>query len=573
MNRESICRTLQVAGHDAALTGGGSRLEVVLEVGGGRIKLVHDFPAILLRIPKFYLESGHGLGKLAHVLSDGHGDGGEVCVGDVASTSVNIDLPELVYRETVEEHLRLLRRLIEDPAYNQAEQLREFEAHWRILCRAERGGSNELFVAWAGKETEGLQVRPPHTDTGLDLRTRPIALADSLASDRRLMSVCRSAGWAKRPTVGKAAAVRLRDLEPAPPTLDGLLPWYFSTVAQVGEADARVLRRLHKKKGGEYWLIFSAPIPEGETMFAINWRARAPGRLPMSVAAAEGWTATPYRVRSLSQEALVPRGGGSLDLREKSVLLVGCGSVGSELALRLTSAGVGKLALSDPDALSEENLYRHALSAKHIGRLKSAALADEIALKHPWAETMPCRERLEELRDPDVLRSFDLVVIAIGAPTVERVFAGFCRDRQVGVPVLNCWLEGYGIGGHAILALPGMRGCWHCAYVDPKTLARGLASNLNFVAPDQVVMRNQGGCGAQFLPYSGIAASYTASVAADLAVRFLVGEVATSSKVSWKGSDVAAERASLELTRRYRHFPESLQILPLHDENCDVCER
>ena len=40
-----------------------------------------------------------------------------------------------------------------------------------------------------------------------------------------------------------------------------------------------------------------------------------------------------------------------------------------------------------------------------------------------------------------------LVVIAIGSPTVERVFAEYCRQEDVGVPVINCWLEGYGIGG------------------------------------------------------------------------------------------------------------------------------
>ena len=60
--------------------------------------------------------------------------------------------------------------------------------------------------------------------------------------------------------------------------------------------------------------------------------------------------------------SLIPRGGGSMDLTDKSVLLVGCGSVGSEVALRLTSAGVGRLTVSDPDRLSEENLYRHTLS-------------------------------------------------------------------------------------------------------------------------------------------------------------------------------------------------------------------
>ena len=268
---------------------------------------------------------------------------------------------------------------------------------------------------------------------------------------------------------------------------------------------------------------------------------------------------------------MVPRGGGSLDLGKKSVLLIGCGSVGGELAMRLTSAGVGRLTASDPDTFSEENLYRHVLSVKDIGRLKAVALMREMALRYPWAEVTSWCKRLEELRDPTVLKRFDLVVIAIGSPTVERVFAEYCRQEDVGVPVINCWLEGYGIGGHAILAVPGAKGCWHCAYVDPETFTRGLTSNLNFLKPGQVVMRNHGGCGTQFLPYSGVAASCTATMAADLAVRFLAGEVPVSSKVSWMGSAAEAKRASFEVTWRFRHFAESLRILPLYDRNCDLC--
>ena len=44
--------------------------------------------------------------------------------------------------------------------------------------------------------------------------------------------------------------------------------------------------------------------------------------------------------------------------------------------------GVGHLTVSDPDRLSEENLYRHTLSLNHIGRLKTEALAHAIAHKH-----------------------------------------------------------------------------------------------------------------------------------------------------------------------------------------------
>ena len=308
-------------------------------------------------------------------------------------------------------------------------------------------------------------------------------------------------------------------------------------------------------------------------MFAIHWHSPLVGRLPSSKTEAEagGWKATPYRVRSLSRASLVPRGGGSLNLSEKSVLLIGCGSVGCELALRLTSAGIGRLTVSDPDTFSEENLYRHVLTVKDIGKFKSEVLARYIALRHPWVEVTHWRTRLEDLRDSSVLQPFDLAVIAIGSPTVERVFADYCLQQALDLAVMNCWLEGYGIGGHATLAVPTTKGCWHCAYVDPKTLTRGLTSNLNFLKPEQIVMRNQGGCGTQFLPYSGIAANCTATMAADLAVRFLAGEVATSSKASWKGGDSVVTRMSLEVTWRYRHFAESLQILPLHDRNCDLC--
>ena len=579
MNRDQVQRSIAELGYDARLKGDGSQLIVEFAVRGRTVKLAHTFPDHLLRVPKFYLLKGHGFGKLAHVLTSEFDEGGEVCIADPSSTAVNADRPELAYRATVDEHVRLLRKLIEDPAYNRTEQLREFDAHWRILCNGPGGRRNELIVVWDGDEVESLQVKPPRTKSGRngasgrDLQTRSVALASSLANDPRIAAVRDSAGWRTRQIIGKALAAPLNDLEPAPMTPSDVLPWFFSMVGHMDDASRRQLQRLHKDRKREFLLVFSAPVPDGETMFAIQWRSRSKGPLPNSAEEAEagGWTATPHTVRSLSRRSLVPRGGGSIDLAGKSVLLVGCGSVGGEIALRLTSAGVGCLTLSDPDRLSEENLYRHVLSLSHIGQFKTQALAHDITRKHPWAEVKDWSKSLEELREPAVLRQFDLIVIAIGSPNVERFFAEYCTAEAIDVPVITCWLEGHSIGGHAILVAPGEKGCWHCAYVNPQTLTRDLVSNLNFLAPNQVVMRNQGGCGSQFLPYSGMAAGYTASIAADLAVRFLEDRVASSSKVSWKGPSVEAERESLAVTWRYRHFTESLRILPLHDRNCDLC--
>ena len=573
MNRQHIVRALRKAGHQVELSNQGSRLHVVFHVGGRPLELVHEFPNDLLRVPKFDLLDGHGFGKLAHVLPCGQGDGGEVCIADVASTSVNTDRPALVYRQTVDEHVGLLTRLINDPIYNRDEQLREFGAHWKEVCRNPVGDVDEIFVAWDGIDTNRLQVRPPRQQSGTPLQTRTIAIAGTLANERGIDALHTCGDWRKRPTVGRGIGLRLTALRPAPPTCEDMQAWYFDAVSHAEAASARELARLHRKRSREYWIVFSAPIPDGRTLFGVRWRAPTKGPLPDTEADARAghWTVKPFNVRSLSKESLVPRGGGSLDLRRKAVLLVGCGSVGSELAYGLASSGIGMLTASDPDRLSEENLYRHRLSLMDVGTNKSHALARDLKLGYPWTAARPWSKRLEDLRDADLLREFDLVVVAIASPTVERAFAEFCAQANVLVPRLHCWLEGYGIGGHAILVVPGSKGCWHCAYVDAETGARRLTSNLSFLAPGQIVLRQQGGCGAQYLPFSGLAAMRTASMTADLAVRFLADELTASTRVSWRGCAAEAIDAGLETTPRYGSFHDSLRLQALHDPNCDVC--
>ena len=202
MNHDRICSYLAEAGYDAELAPDGSTLTLGFDVGERRISLVHAFPSELLRVPKFQLAGGHA-GKLAHVGVSRNGGPGEVCIADEGSTVVNTDRLEFVYLETVRKHVALLTRLIENPAYNRAEQLREFEAHWEILCWKEPKGLNELFVAWDGHGAEGLQVKPARADSGTDLRKTPIALAGKLANHQQLESVRRAAEWESRPAVGK----------------------------------------------------------------------------------------------------------------------------------------------------------------------------------------------------------------------------------------------------------------------------------------------------------------------------------------------------------------------------------
>ena len=570
MNPNDICSHLTSVGLNARLQPDQKMLETEFTVDNQALFLVHRFPLELLGLPKFQLVGANRLPKLAHVIVNPTTGLGAVCVADGDSLSVNLDVPELAYQASLDRHIGLLKRALRDPEWNRQELLREFTTNWEVFSR-QFSQRDDIYAAWYQDNVQSLQVRAPTRNSGISLASKHLALSDDLANDARWETLRRTASWSSRTSIGKGILLHLSSLQPAPSTPEELLPWYAEALHFLEESSRHTVDRLRKQPATKYWLVFSAPIPGGVSSFALHFRSPIKRPLPLSEEDAREWTLIPYNVRSLSRDALVTRGGGATELLHKSVLLVGCGSVGSEVAHRLTSAGVGRLTISDPDRFSEVNLYRHTLDIYNLDNPKSLALPLDLHRKHPWAAVVGWTKRLEELRDQAILAQFDLIIVAIGSPTLERVFANYCRQQKIQIAAINCWVEAYGIGGHAILGVPGTRGCWHCAYVDPETLGRGLASNLNFLAPNQDLNRTHGGCGIQFLPYSGTAASFTATMTVDLAVRFLKGNIRVSSSVSWKGPSIEAEERGFHLTHRYRHFADSLEVRPLYNPDCDLC--
>lgn len=572
MNPEGIAAVLTENGYRVALADGGKKLTVAIEAGEQALTLEHVFPDRLERLPSFSLRDPPPLGTLAHVVPDTNTALGSICVEDRDSVSINYDVPSAVYAESVSRHVRLLKRLIEDPEWNRAELLREFHSHWAFLCDLVETVTPVIYFFGSGSQGT-LQVKLPREKAGTGLTGNYLALPQEQATDKAFETLRNAVSWHHRTTVGKAITLHLNETEPAPGSPDGVIGWYLQALDHLDSASSEALRRFRKHPGKEIWLLFSVDIANGRAWVALQFQSKRKAKLPVKENDIAGWTVTPRVVKSLTKETLVPRGGAYLDFQDRSVLLVGCGSIGSEISHRLAASGIGALTISDADLFGEENLYRHSLDIRDIGYPKCSAVALDIRLKCPWTTVEPWTKRLEELYDGQLLKQFDLIVIAIGSPTVERAFHDFIQQSPINLPIVNVWVEAYGIGGHATLDIPDAPGCLKCAYVDPESLGRGLASNLNFLQQNQDVTRAHAGCGDLFLPYSSVAASYTATMAADIVIKNLLGQLTHSSKISWKGSAEEAERNGLTLTHRYHHFSQSMQILPLLNEHCDVCAR
>ena len=105
---------------------------------------------------------------------------------------------------------------------------------------------------------------------------------------------------------------------------------------------------------------------------------------------------SPEELLRYSRHLLIPGVGvdGQLRLKHASVLLIGCGGLGSPAALYLAAAGVGRLGLVDPDRVEVSNLQRQILHGESwLGKpkLESAVARLREVNPHVTLECHPVR--------------------------------------------------------------------------------------------------------------------------------------------------------------------------------------
>jgi len=75
--------------------------------------------------------------------------------------------------------------------------------------------------------------------------------------------------------------------------------------------------------------------------------------------------------------------GKPSDMHSKKVAIIGCGSLGADVAYILAKSGVGNLVLIDGDTLEWENVGRHLLGGREVGLRKDVALRNYLIEQLP----------------------------------------------------------------------------------------------------------------------------------------------------------------------------------------------
>jgi hypothetical protein len=545
------------AGYAAALEG---ELFVVRRRVKLRVALLQSFPASL---PHIYLLPRNALGFIPHVLEES----GYVCLLDSEGMIINRDQPAAVVVESIRRTVQLLEDGVQGT--NRADFVDEFEVQWSRLA-------------------DGIWMTNV-LDPGPAVRSVATAQTSSeayVAADESGLSSYRNGNSIPRPL--KLAPAVYLPLEPGtmlvPPREYGAM-WTVAEARQkllagLSEENAQELSALLgvRKYYGPQDVIVSLPRPSGGTnLFGIRFEG-ADGAHPLRPSGTAK-RAIPINLRRREKSFLVPRGGADQGLGAKRVLLVGCGAVGGYIALELARAGILHLTLVDRDHLSSDNTFRHVLGQRYWGANKAEALKQEIEANLPYVRVRAIPRSLEvsigEGSDLDLV-TYDIVICALGNPTVELAFNEFLHDMPSAPKAVFTWVEPFGIGGNALLAgNPAGRGCFHCLYTVPGADETGVVNRASFAVADPArpFGRAISGCGSLHTPYGSLDAVRTAGLATRLALDALTGAETGNPLRSWKGDPAAYLSAGFALSKRFAASEDQLHRLryEYRSPECPMC--
>ena len=123
------------------------------------------------------------------------------------------------------------------------------------------------------------------------------------------------------------------------------------------------------------------------------------------------------------KEALEERHGKELQqaFSSATVAICGLGGLGSNIAIALARAGIGKLILIDFDRVDITNLHRQQYKASQIGLYKTEALAENLKEIAPYISLELHTERITEENAKAILSDADILCEAFDSAEAKAM--------------------------------------------------------------------------------------------------------------------------------------------------------
>lgn len=242
------------------------------------------------------------------------------------------------------------------------------------------------------------------------------------------------------------------------------------------------------------------------------------------------------------------------DLGALRIALVGCGTIGGNLAPLLVRAGAGcgsgSLDLFDADYFMPHNFSRHTLSVEYFGKNKASSLR-EILQRSTHLDSKIQAKQDDFPITQVALAKYDIVIDATGRPPVSKRLAYVVRElSKEKRPIL---IHGYndGNGRVAKVFVDDGNACYECLHADQAFYRDGI--DLRFISIN-LLSEKRLSCGSTFVPYDASVSVMTAALMQDAVLQTL------ENKRLWTYNEV---RVDGERSRRPSKTKTSA--------NCKIC--
>ncbi len=164
-----------------------------------------------------------------------------------------------------------------------------------------------------------------------------------------------------------------------------------------------------------------------------------------------------------SRQVILPEIGesGQETLLRSSVLVVGCGGLGSTLLYCLCGMGVGRIGFCDGDVVSRSNLNRQFLhTPRDIGRKKAQSAYEKLKAFAPELTLEPMPFDLTAENAESTVSGYDLVLLAVDTLSARLAVNRACVSARI--PLVDGGVNG--MHGTLFTVEPGDTACLECLF-------------------------------------------------------------------------------------------------------------
>lgn len=145
------------------------------------------------------------------------------------------------------------------------------------------------------------------------------------------------------------------------------------------------------------------------------------------------------------EHMMLARNGSQINdkLKNAKVCIIGLGGLGSNIAIMLVRAGVGRLKLVDFDIVEPTNLNRQQYYISHLGMKKTQAMHDIIKQINPYAVIECIHEKVNESNICEIVGDCDYVCEAVDQAQTKAMITREIMSKTHKILVASSGMAGW----------------------------------------------------------------------------------------------------------------------------------